>query len=150
MAASASALVSRWRDAQWGAALAAAPLFWAILCWIEQPSFTPGWILRAPAQFLWPVFVIPVLEELVFRGWLQTALGERWPRRYGPLSLANLITSVTFAALHFFQHAPLWAASVFLPSLVFGYFRERHAGVVSPILLHIWYNAGYFLLFAAP
>lgn len=101
-------------------------------------------------RFVWPALLMPVLEELAFRGWLQTELLSRWPRRLGPLSHANLLTSVVFTALHFIQHPPLWAAGVFLPSLVFGHFRERHAGLVSPMLLHAWYNAGYFLLFTAP
>lgn len=106
--------------------------------------------MRTPLAYLWPVLLLPILEEWVFRGALQPALGARWPQRYGPLSLANLLASLAFTALHFFQHAPLWAASVFLPSLLFGYFRERHGNLASPILLHVWYNAGYFLLFAAP
>ncbi len=140
----------RWRDALWWAALAAGPLFWLALFLLERPPFQPEWILRTPLVYLWPVLFMPVLEEWIFRGWLQPALAARWPRRYGPLSLANLLASVAFTALHFFQHAPLWAASVFLPSLLFGYFRERHDGLASPVILHIWYNAGYFLIFAAP
>ena len=61
-------------------------------------------------------------------------------------TLANLATSVLFTALHFVSHPPLWAAGVLLPSLLYGYFRDRHDSVYPAIALHVFYNAGYFLL----
>ena len=63
---------------------------------------------------------------------------------------ANLITSLVFTGLHFIYHPPLWAASVLLPSLVFGYFKDRYRTLTTPIILHVFYNAGYFWLFAPP
>jgi membrane protease YdiL (CAAX protease family) len=39
---------------------------------------------------------------------------------------------------------------VFFPSLVFGLFKDRTQRLLAPILLHVFYNAGYFWLFAAP
>jgi len=86
------------------------------------------------------------LEEVVFRGGLQPWIAEHLPQAYGPLSLANLFTSLVFCALHFFYHPPLWAVGVLIPSLVFGYFRERHNNLISPIMLHALYNASYYLL----
>jgi membrane protease YdiL (CAAX protease family) len=35
---------------------------------------------------------------------------------------------------------------VLLPSLLYGYFRDRHGSVYPAIALHVFYNAGYFLL----
>lgn len=94
------------------------------------------------------VLVYPVLEELVFRGLVQGWLLARLPgRSVGPVSAANLVTSGLFAAMHLFFRHPLWAAGALVPSLVFGHFRERHRTVITPIALHCWYNAGYFLLF---
>lgn len=137
-----------YRDCQFRVALAAGPAFWAALALVTHPHFHPAWPLARPGAFALLCLVYPVLEEIVFRGLLQEWLAQRFGRRtwYG-LSAANAATSVIFASLHFLYHPPLYAASVFLPSLVFGYFRERHAGLSAPIALHVWYNAGYFWVF---
>jgi membrane protease YdiL (CAAX protease family) len=34
---------------------------------------------------------------------------------------------------------------VFVPSLVFGHFRERHESLVTPMLLHSFFNLTYLL-----
>ena len=62
---------------------------------------------------------------------------------------ANLLTSLVFAGMHFFYHLPLWAAAVFIPSLVFGYFKDKYLSLGPPILLHVYYNSGYYWLFGA-
>ena len=65
--------------------------------------------------------VYPLLEEIVFRGLVQELVHEYISAHsLGPLSVANLLTSLLFTGMHFFYHAPVWAALVFLPSLVFG------------------------------
>ena len=38
------------------------------------------------------------------------------------------------------------AASVVVPSLVFGHLRDRTGSTVPAILVHGWYNLGYFTL----
>jgi uncharacterized protein len=137
------------KDWQWWLALAAGPLFWALLWVFGHGVGDTHWPLAQPGTYLRLAVAMPVLEELVFRGWLQGwMLEQRWgTRRTAGLSSANVLTSALFCAAHFFYHAPLWAASVFIPSLVFGYFRERHGSVLPAILLHVAYNAGYFWLF---
>ena len=88
--------------------------------------------------------VQPVVEELVFRGALQGRLLERgWTRRIGPVSHANLGTTVAFVALHFLAQPPAWAIAVAAPSLVFGHVRERFGSVLPAIVLHSIYNAGF-------
>lgn len=96
--------------------------------------------------------LMPVVEELLFRGVLQGWLLERsWgARRAFGLSNANLLTSGVFSVVHLLNHPPLWALGVWFPSLVFGYFRERHHSVLPGILLHSVYNAGYFWWFFRP
>ncbi len=141
----------RWQDSQWWLALFAGPAFYAVLMAAGTPYTSPAWITSQLLLFILLALVYPVLEEIVFRGMLQEGLASRltaWSS--GPVSKANLITSLVFAALHGFSHAPLWAAAVFFPSLLFGHFRERHAGLTSPILLHAFYNSGYYALFGAP
>lgn len=96
------------------------------------------------------IVISPVLEEIVFRGGLQTWLQQRRVLQYrlGAISLANVLTSLLFAGMHLFRQAPLWAALTFLPSLIFGWAKERHQTLLSPILLHMCYNAGFICLFA--
>lgn len=88
----------------------------------------------------------PILEEVIFRGIVQgELLRTRWGSRcrFG-LSTANVVCSVAFTALHFLHHPPLWAAGVFVPSLLFGWLRERHHGVGAPLGLHMLFNLEFF------
>lgn len=136
-----------WKDLQfWLAMGAALPVWGALLAFAPHPALDLAWPLDAPASFLLLALVYPVAEEIIFRGALQEWLGDHLPSALGPLSLANLGTSIVFAALHFIYHPPLWAASVFVPSLLFGYFKDRTGSLQAPILLHIFYNTGYFWL----
>jgi len=97
------------------------------------------------------VLVFPVLEEIVFRGLVQELAHDYVSKKFlGPITIANLLTSTLFTALHFVNHSPLWAALVFFPSLVFGFFKERTRGLAAPIILHVFYNAGFLWLFFAP
>lgn len=127
--------------------MAAGPAAWALLAlWL--PVTDAGWPLARPVQFMALVVLYPVLEELVFRGLLQGALLRRgWAYRVaGPVTAANLAAALAFAAAHLLQGTPAWAAAVFLPGLVFGFFRERH-GIGAAIALHAFYNAGFVWLF---
>ncbi len=97
--------------------------------------------------FVKVALIWPVAEELVFRGVIQEWLKERMPfGKSAVLTRANLVTSVLFAAAHLFYHPALHAVSVFFPSLVFGYFRERYDRLWPPIALHVVYNACWFLI----
>jgi hypothetical protein len=90
-----------------------------------------------------------VVEEIVFRGLVQELVHDYISQRWlGPLSIANLLTSCLFTGLHFLYHPPLWAALVFFPSLVFGFFKDRSGHLTAPILLHVFYNAGFLWLFS--
>ena len=122
-----------------------------VLFFILHPSIQWGWPLLTPLVFLLPVLVYPVLEEIVFRGLIQELVHEYLSKAsLGPVSVANLLTSFLFTGVHFFYHPPLWAALVFFPSLVFGFFKDRTGGLMGPILLHIFYNAGFLWLFSGP
>lgn len=137
-----------WRDALFHAALAAALLYWLVLYLVFAQPWDPGWPLREPARFVYPALLYPVVEELIFRGLVQD-LAQHHLKTWtlGPLTHANIITSLLFTALHFFNHPPLWAAAVFIPSLLFGFFKDRSAALAAPIVLHVFYNSGYFWLF---
>lgn len=96
------------------------------------------------------VLLQPVLEELVFRGILQgqalrlLAVNGR-TRKLGPLTLANVLVTLAFAALHLVAQPPGWALAVSLPSLVFGHLRERFGSVWPAVCVHAFYNAGFGL-----
>jgi membrane protease YdiL (CAAX protease family) len=132
-------------------ALLAGPVCWLILYLMLVPGLQWDWPLRHPGTFLMPALVFPVLEEIAFRGLLQELVREFVSRgSLGPLSHANLITSVVFTLLHFIYHPPLWAALVFFPSLVFGYFKDRTRSLTAPVILHVFYNSGFLWLFSTP
>lgn len=135
----------RWLgDGHFALALLAGVLFWGGMIALGIP-------MTGSTAFLTLLSVIvlqPVLEELLFRGILQGQLTRFiWGKRaWGGISLANVVVTVVFVALHFFTHPPLWAFGVLIPSLLFGYFRDRHDSVYPAMALHVFYNAGYFLL----
>lgn len=136
-------------DRQLAIAFLLGGVVWCGLWWSVWPDVDLLLPVRQPLHFLLVVIGYPVLEEIVFRGGLQGFL-LRYPqgqRRWCGITGANVVTSVVFAAMHIFGHALTWAASTLLPSLVFGYFRDRNGSLWASITLHIYYNAGYFLIF---
>jgi len=92
----------------------------------------------------------PLIEELLFRGLIQgQLLGTTWGRRrFLHLSHANLVTSALFVMIHFVTHTAPWAMSVFLPSLIFGWLRERHGNIWSPLFTHATFNLAFFVSFS--
>lgn len=138
--------MNRWTDRQLWAAVVAAPVAWTVLYFALESEPSLFWARERPLLFVKWVLVFPVLEELVFRGLVQDAIARVTQRRRKGLSAANLLTSLLFSASHVFLHATLWAGGVLFPSLVFGYFRERHATLATPVALHVFYNAGFLLV----
>ena len=131
------------RDRAFWLAAMAGPLFWLT-------NYSMAWSvvqldLRTLAML---ALLYPVLEELAFRGAVQTALlktGFGSISRLG-LTQANWITSLVFALFHLWHQSPAWAVAVILPSLVFGFFRDRYNSTVPGIILHCFYNIGFFVL----
>lgn len=86
------------------------------------------------------ITVVPVLEELLFRGFLQT-----WLKGILGIKSAILITSVVFALLHFsgsqgFDNLEL-LVSLFVLSCFLGFIRERQHSLWASIGLHSTFNA---------
>ncbi len=131
----------------------AAALLAAVPVWLALGLWAAPW-MRAPAGvWAWISFVLlmPLLEELVLRGLLQGQLLRAWPsdgepRRIGPISWANGVTTLVFVALHGLAQPPLWALAVAVPSLVLGHLRERLHSVWPAIGVHAVYNAGFALV----
>ncbi|MHC4881569.1 MAG: lysostaphin resistance A-like protein [Planctomycetota bacterium] len=78
------------------------------------------------------VLIVPVFEELLFRGFLQTSLrsvsGKPW--------VAIVLTSLFFSVLHPPTHIP----ALFMLSCGLGYAYERSGSLFRPILMHVFFN----------
>ena len=89
------------------------------------------------------VIVAPILEELIYRGLVQTALLEldankhRW--------CVVLIASSWFTLIH--QGAVTWQAmpALFVLSIFLGWLYERTKSLGPSIVLHMGFNAFNFL-----
>ena len=123
-------------------------VFW-LGAWLFAPQLFPVVPRPAKAALLLSLVVWqPLLEEMLFRGVIQGQLRQaRWGKaEWLGISYANLLTSTLFALSHLLYHTPLWALAVFVPSLIFGHLRDRYGSIYPALLVHIFYNAGYFLL----
>lgn len=139
------------RDPQFAAAALVAPAAWLALYALAHPFVDPGWVIADPLRFARLAIAWPLLEEVVFRGTLQPRLARTtWGARENwGITTANVVTSVLFAGAHLAAHDAALAAATFFPSLVFGYFRDRYGSIWPGAALHVFYNAGWFLLAGA-
>ena len=135
------------RDSAFLLLLALGPIVWISM--IEVFPFQP-----LPRHTIWsPAFLSvalwqPLFEELLFRGIVQGRLLQSTARQktWIGLSVSNLLTSLLFSLAHLASHSVSWSLLVFVPSLCFGFVRDRFGSVHPSITLHAFYNAGYFLL----
>jgi len=140
-----------YRNPLFRAAILLGPLYWLSLCLYAPPVVQWDKPLLHPVWFVQLVLIYPVLEEIVFRGLLQELVRVYVSRAvFGPLSMANLLTSLLFAAAHLINNPAPAALLVFFPSLVFGYFRDRTGALTASVFLHCFYNAGFAWLFMVP
>jgi membrane protease YdiL (CAAX protease family) len=91
------------------------------------------------------VAVAPLLEEIIFRGFLFKVLGE-----IGGQRIAVVFTAALFALLHAGQLAGNWGsvALIFVVGLILSVVRHRSNSIVPSFIVHTSYNATLFLLFA--
>ncbi|MBA3957910.1 MAG: CPBP family intramembrane metalloprotease [Parachlamydiaceae bacterium] len=94
-------------------------------------------LLTLTAIFI--VVVVPVVEEVLFRGFLQTWIKQLWGR-----SVAIVIASLTFALFHFapsqgFDNVEL-ITSLFVLACFLGFVYERQRSLWASIALHGTFN----------
>jgi membrane protease YdiL (CAAX protease family) len=99
-----------------------------------------------PAVVLFVIFgivVAPILEEIVFRGFIFGVLADLSGSR-----VAVVVTTVSFGALHFFQIGGSWPAAIVIMmiSYVFTEVRRRRDSTLSAAIMHTAYNAMIFAL----
>jgi membrane protease YdiL (CAAX protease family) len=103
------------------------------------PSFGIALVLSVISN----VFLAALMEELIMRGWVYTALRAKlsaWP--------TILITSVIFAALHSISSVTDILSTIPL-GLAAGYLRERTGSVRATISFHMLHNAIVYVLILA-
>ncbi|MCK5941345.1 MAG: CPBP family intramembrane metalloprotease [Planctomycetes bacterium] len=94
----------------------------------EQGVDLPGLALR----LLLIVVAAPLVEEVVFRGYLFAAV-----ERLAPPWLTQLVVATLFGLAHGLDHA----VPIGFLSLGFGYLRQRHGSLLPSMLAHALHNA---------
>ena len=80
------------------------------------------------------VVLAPLIEEMLFRGYLYTAL-----RRATGVALSLIVSAASFALFHF-ENGPLFVLFVLPTGLVLGYARERSGSITLGVALHALMN----------
>lgn len=101
----------------------------------------------APLTAAYAIAMTPILEELVFRGYLQSALVARGT----PFAVVNPLIAGLFLLMHVLGWAfqGVAAANLFSPypisivvlSLLLGYARQRSGALLASVVLHVANNA---------
>ena len=97
----------------------------------ELAKFEQLWVRITVISLV--VGVVPVFEEMLFRGLMQSAIKTLLPGVWP----AVLITSALFALVH----SPTHALGIFALSCGMGYAYERSGSLFRPILMHVLFNA---------
>lgn len=82
------------------------------------------------------VFAAPVLEELIFRGYLFGA----WRKTRLGLAGTLLLTSGLFTLMHWGQYGWVQMSFIFALAMILGLARERSGSVLLPMALHMLNN----------
>lgn len=101
---------------------------------LSDPTTTLQYVL----VFITLVVIPPVFEELIFRGFVFSALRQKYS-----FWLSAVLTSLAFAIIHLQLNVGI---DVFILSLFLCYVRERSGALWAPILLHTAKNVLAFLL----
>ena len=98
------------------------------------------------------LFAVALAEEVFHRGYLMSALEDRWPARrkiFGvPFGLAAVLSSLLFAVGHLVGMAQAGRLVTFFPALVFAWLWRRSGSLWAPALFHTAANLLMDLLLA--
>ncbi|MBX3329974.1 MAG: JDVT-CTERM system CAAX-type protease [Nitrospira sp.] len=135
------------RDSVFLFLLALGPMVWLTMIGFLTFQPLPWHTIWSPA-FLSIALWQPLFEELLFRGIVQGHLLQSMAgqKTWFGLSTSNLLTSFLFSLAHLASHSLSWSLLIFIPSLCFGFVRDRFGSVYPSIALHAFYNTGYVLL----
>lgn len=97
---------------------------------ITYPSELSKWLLLFGV-----VVMAPILEELIFRGYLLKGFAHSFIGVYG----AIVLTSFIWAMIHF-QYEVVYLVMIFVIGLVLGYARFKTNSIYIPIMMHMVSN----------
>jgi membrane protease YdiL (CAAX protease family) len=122
------------------------PFVFAFKRWhdVQQP-FTFHWPVEPLDFVLGQLIVVALPEEVLFRGYFQTRLGDLFGGERTWLGMrispaAWLCQAVLFALLHFVVAFHPARLAVFFPGLVFGFLRASRGGIGAAIWFHAMSN----------
>ncbi|MCB9717063.1 MAG: CPBP family intramembrane metalloprotease [Myxococcales bacterium] len=115
--------------------------------WLEHGGL--GFVLAVAVE----VFAVALPEEVFHRGYLMSALEERWPPRRRvlgvPLGLGAVLASLVFAVGHLVGMAEVARLATFFPALVFSWLWRRSGSLWAPALFHAAANLLMAVLIAS-
>lgn len=87
--------------------------------------------------YLAGAILAPLLEEVLFRGQLQTAIQAKIAPEFPRAAIAIALTSAIFASIHF---QPLALAPLFIGGCIFGWMRWKTGSLILPVAAHVAMN----------
>jgi uncharacterized protein len=115
--------------------------FWPNIVRADLDTFAP--LVNSSAWAAYVLIIVigaPLSEELLFRGFLQSALAQS---RLGFLG-ASLVTTTSWALLHI-QYSMFGLAEIFAVGLAFCWVLHRTGSLWATIILHALYNGAQFV-----
>ncbi|PEI05879.1 CPBP family intramembrane metalloprotease [Pantoea agglomerans] len=109
--------------------------------WIRSQVST--WNVSTYVNALLIALIVPVYEEIVFRGCLMN-VSLYWSNNNSTLS--TIIVSVLFSAVHMQYHNYTSFIILFVVSCILTYSRVLTGGILTSILLHILMNVSIYVL----
>ena len=134
--------VGRRRILGWLLGIVAVGALFDVSAYLTNHRSVPEWELDTvrsagslPLLILALVLIAPVLEEVVFRGFLFEGLRHS---RLGPAG-AIVVAALVWAAVHL-QYEWFYVVQVFVAGLLLGVARHRTGSLVPPMLMHALMN----------
>jgi len=97
---------------------------------IEYPTVSSIWLLVFAVTLM-----APLIEEVVFRGFLLKGFSNSFMGIYG----AIILTSALWAVIHL-QYELAYVSVIFVVGLVFGYARVKTNSIFVPMMMHFFMN----------
>lgn len=127
----------------------------AIIFMIDADDYLKGYHIIQ--KIVLAIFLAPIIEEIVFRGYIQTILGfalAKYKKADKIFWLPIIITSAIFSLLHFtaiktvsiYQTLSIVTLALAI-GLFAGYYKEKYNSLIPSINLHIFSNMGSFFAF---
>lgn len=112
----------------------------------RELALVTGWLSLIAGE----VLAVALPEEVFYRGYFQTRIGEVLPARWKLLGVmvggSLPIASIVFVAGHLAVRPAAWQLGIFFPSLLFGWLRIRSGSLLAPVLYHALCNVGMYVL----